>query len=50
MFHIKVVDKIKTHVLCSATFFPKIVPFMRMSKNVAEPHGHRQYGGALHAG
>ena len=23
------VEKIKTHVLCSSTFFPKIVPFMR---------------------
>jgi hypothetical protein len=25
----KVVEKIKTHNLCSVTFFPKIVPFMR---------------------
>jgi hypothetical protein len=29
MFQIKVVEKIKTHILCSVTFFPKIVPFMR---------------------
>jgi len=29
MFQTKVVEKIKTHILCSITFFPKIVPFMR---------------------
>ena len=30
MFQSKVVEKIKTHILCSVTFFfPKIVPFMR---------------------
>jgi len=29
MFRTKVVEKIKTHILCSVTFFPKIVPFMR---------------------
>jgi hypothetical protein len=28
MFHIKDVEKIKTHNLCSVTFFQKIVPFM----------------------
>ena len=28
MFHRKVVEKIKTHILCSITFFLKIVPFM----------------------
>ena len=33
MFHIKVVEKIKTRILCSITFFfpAKIVPFMRYS-------------------
>jgi hypothetical protein len=29
MFQVKVVEKIKTHILYSVTFFPKIVPFMR---------------------
>jgi len=30
MFQTKVVEKIKTHFLCSVTFFPpKIAPFMR---------------------
>jgi len=28
MFQTKVVEKIKTRILCSVTFFPKIVPFM----------------------
>jgi len=29
MFQTKVVDKIKTHILCPLTYFSKIVPFMR---------------------
>jgi hypothetical protein len=29
MFQIEVIEKIKTHILCSVTFFLKIVPFMR---------------------
>jgi len=29
MFQTKVVDEITTHILCSITFFSKIVPFMR---------------------
>jgi len=29
MFQTKAVEKIKTHILCSVAFFPKIVPFMR---------------------
>jgi hypothetical protein len=33
MFQTKVVEKIKTHILCSITFFPEIVPIM---KNVEE--------------
>jgi len=28
MFQTKVVEKIKTHILSSVTFFSKIVPFM----------------------
>jgi hypothetical protein len=27
----------QTHVLCSKPFFPKIVPSMRMWKNIVEP-------------
>ena len=43
MFHPKVVEEIKTHVLCSVTFsFPKIVLFMRKcGKNIVQhcrPH------------
>jgi hypothetical protein len=29
MFHTKVVEKTKTHILCSVTFLNKIVPFMK---------------------
>jgi len=29
MFQTNVVEKIKTHILCSITFLPKILPFMR---------------------
>jgi hypothetical protein len=29
MFQTEVVEKIKTHILCSVTFFSKIMPFMR---------------------
>jgi hypothetical protein len=29
MFQTKFVEKIKTHILCSITFFPKVMPFMR---------------------
>jgi len=29
MFQTKDVEKIKTHIVCSITFFPKIVPFMK---------------------
>jgi len=29
MFWTKVVKKIKTHILCSVTFFSKIAPFIR---------------------
>jgi hypothetical protein len=38
MFHTKVVQKIKTHFLCSTSFFtPKIVPFYKkMWKNIVQ--------------
>jgi len=29
MFQTKVVEKIKTHILCSVTIFSKIVPFTK---------------------
>jgi len=29
MFQAKLVEQIRTHILCSVTFFFKIVPFMR---------------------
>jgi len=29
MFQIKVVETIKTHIVCSVTFLYKIMPFMR---------------------
>jgi hypothetical protein len=29
MFQTKFEEKIKTHILCSVTFFSKILPFMR---------------------
>ena len=32
MFHIKVTEKMKTHILCSVIFFSKIVPFMNVEK------------------
>jgi hypothetical protein len=42
MFKIKVVEKIKTHVLCSVTFSPpKILPFVRCVE---------KYGGATEDG
>jgi hypothetical protein len=54
MFHITVVDRTKTHILCSMTFFPENrVIYEIMSKNVVEPEGPQttsQYGAyALHA-
>ena len=34
MFWTKVVEKAKTHISCSVTFFPKIVQFMRQSGKI----------------
>ena len=48
----KFVEKIKTHFLCSITFFfPKIVPFMRQCRKFwSSQRGCRKYGlCALHA-
>jgi len=32
----KCVQKIKTHILCSITFFPKIFSFMRLCRNIGK--------------
>jgi hypothetical protein len=40
MFQIKVVEKIKTHILCSETFSENRVVYEIMSKNVAETDRH----------
>ena len=55
MFQTKVVEEIKTHILCSVTFFflSKIVPFVRKCRKILWSRtGHRwQYGAcALYAG
>ena len=52
MFQIKVVQQIGTHILCSATFFPKIVPFFRQCRKICwcQRSCRWQYGGAFHAG
>jgi hypothetical protein len=34
IFQTKVVEKIKTHILCSITFFSKTVPFMKKKKKI----------------
>jgi hypothetical protein len=36
MFRAKVVEEIKTHIMCSVTF-SKFVPFMISEKNMVEP-------------
>ena len=37
IFHIKVVDKIKIHILCSVAFFRKSCRYEIMKKNMVEP-------------
>jgi len=37
MFQTKVVDKIKTHILCSVTFFYNSAFYEKMWKNISEP-------------
>jgi hypothetical protein len=39
MFTTKFVEKIRQHILCSATFLKKIVPFEIICKNTVEPDG-----------
>jgi hypothetical protein len=54
MFQIKVVEEIKTHVLCSVTFPEIRAIYQIISKNVVEPERPQmtsQHGAyALHAG
>ena len=51
MFQVKVVDKIKVHILCSMTFFRKSAVYKVMSKNMVEPKRLQMaIWGALHAG
>jgi hypothetical protein len=44
MFQTKVVDKIKIHILCSITYFYKIMPFMRDNVEKILYQATRQYG------
>ena len=39
MFQKNVVEKIKTHILCTITFFLNRVVYEIMWKNIAEPKG-----------
>jgi len=53
MFQKKVVEKIKTHILCSVTFLSKILPFMRKLEKCAragQATDDNMAHGALHAG
>jgi hypothetical protein len=53
MFQTKVVEKIKTHVLVSVTFYPEVVPCKDNVEKYGEPDRPQmaiQYGAcALHA-
>jgi hypothetical protein len=49
MFQIKVVEKIKIHVLCSVTFSENCALYEIMPKNVAEPETPQMTIHALHA-
>jgi hypothetical protein len=37
IFQAKVLEKIKTHILCSITFFPKLCPLEIICQNIVEP-------------
>ena len=54
MFQTKVVEKIKTHILCSVLFSENRIVYEIMSKNVVQTEGPQmtsRYGAyALHAG
>jgi len=46
----EVVEKIKTHIVCSITFFPKIVPLMRYFWKIWQSReGHRWHYETAHA-
>jgi len=42
MFQTKVGEKIKTHILCSVTFFSKIVPFYEIMWKIIVERGRAQ--------
>jgi hypothetical protein len=44
MFQIKVVEKIKTHILCAVTFFRKLYHLWEYRKLLWSQRGCRQYG------
>jgi len=49
MFHTKVVEKIKTHILRSVTFFWKSCHFWGHVKNMVSQTGHRWHYNMAHA-
>jgi hypothetical protein len=50
MFWAKVVEKIKTYILCSITFSPKIVSFRRQFRKISKSQtGHRWQYNTAHA-
>jgi hypothetical protein len=50
MVQTKDVEQNKAHILCSKTFFPKIVPFMRkFGKTLSRQTGHRWQYNMAHA-
>jgi hypothetical protein len=50
MFQTNVVEKIKAHILCSVTFFPKSFPFMRKCGKIScRQTGHRRQCNTAHA-
>jgi len=48
MFRTKVVEKIKTYILCSVTFFSKIVPFFRYCRKYCKA-GQVTHANTAHA-
>jgi hypothetical protein len=54
MFQIKIVEKIRTHILCSVTFFfffeNRAICEIISKHTVQSETPQRQYGGELHAG
>jgi len=49
MFQVKVLDKVKTHILCPMTFVTKIVSLMRRGKMFHSRTGHTWQYNTAHA-